>query len=107
MYFLPHHAVAPQQQRGDLTDGGRVAVVVTGEVPPPPSAVSRSVLAVVPWAENPVKTEKQQNQQDPRSQAQSRHPGWEGTRQRSIKCQLFCCCCHASIPSTSVYASKQ
>lgn len=96
----PHHAVAPQQQRGDLTDGRRVAVVITGEVPSPPPAMSRAVLAVVPWAENPVKTEKQQNQQDPRSQAQSRHPGWEGTR------QLFCCC-HASISNTSVYVSKQ
>lgn len=103
----PHHAVAPQQQRGDLTDGWRVAVVITGEVPSPPSAMSRSVLAVVPWAENPVKTEKQQNQQDARSQAQSRHPGWEGTRQQSIKCQLFCGRWHASISTTSVYVSKQ
>lgn len=90
----PHHAVAPQQQGGDLTDGRRVAVVITGEVPSPPSAMSRSVLAVVPWAEDPVKTEKQQNQQDPRSQAQSRHPGWEGAH-------------HASISTVSVYVSQQ
>lgn len=84
----PHHAVAPQQQRGDLTDGWRVAVVITGEVPPPPSAMRRSVLAVVPWAEDPVKAEKQQNQQDPRSQAQSCHPGWEGTHQQSASALL-------------------
>lgn len=70
-----HHAVAPQQQRRDLADGGRVAVVVAGEVPSPPPAVSRALLAVVAWAEKPVETEEQQHQQDPGSQAQSRHPG--------------------------------
>lgn len=71
-----HHAVAPQQQGRDLADGRRVAVVVAGEVPSPPSAVGHAVLAVVARAEDPVETEEQQNQKDTRSQAQSRHPGW-------------------------------
>lgn len=71
-----HHAVAPQQQRRDLADGRRVAVVVAGQVPSAPPAVSHAVLAVVPGAEDPVETEEQQNQQDAGRQAQSRHPGW-------------------------------
>lgn len=71
-----HHAVASQQQRGDLADGWRVAVVVAGQVPSPSPPVAPALLAVVPWAQDPVETEEQQDQEDARSQAQSRHPGW-------------------------------
>lgn len=63
------------KQRGDLADGWRVTVIVAGQVPSAPAPMSDTVLAVVTWAENPVETEEQQNQQDARRQAKSCNPG--------------------------------
>lgn len=89
-----HHAVASKQQRRNLADGRRVAVVVTGQVPSPPAAVSDAVLAIVPWAENPVETEEQQNQQDAGRQTQSGHPtgkeerGAESNKQTAAQLQF-------------------
>lgn len=75
-----HHTVAPQQQRRDLADGWRVAVIVAGQVPSAPAPVGDAVLAVVARAEDPVETEEEQNQQDARRQAQSCHPVTENER---------------------------
>lgn len=66
--------MAPQEQRRDLADRRRVAVVVARQVSAAPAAVRDAVLAVVPWAEDPVETEEQQDEQDTRRQAQRRHP---------------------------------
>ena len=75
---VAHHAVSPQQQRRDLADWRRVAVVVAGQVAAATASVGDAVLAVVAWTENPVKTEQQQDKEDACSQAQSRYPAGGG-----------------------------
>lgn len=42
--------------------------------------MSDAVLAVVPWAENAVETEEQQNQKDAGRQTQSGHPAGKEAR---------------------------
>lgn len=76
-----YHAVAPQQQRRDLADGRRVAVVVAWQVSAPSAPVRPTVLAIVAGAEDPIEAEEQQDQEDAGCQAQGRHPAG-GARER-------------------------
>ena len=95
---IAHHAVSPQQQRRDLADWRRVAVVVAGQVAAATASVGHAVLAVVAWTENPVEAEQQQDQQDPGSQAQSCHPGGGGGDGGSNRFTLY----PFEVPSTGV-----
>lgn len=71
----PYHEVAPEDQGDDLRLGRRVSVVVAGEVPSPPPAVGKSVLAVVLGAQDFVQAEEEEDQKDAGRQAEGGHPG--------------------------------
>lgn len=73
--------MTPENQGDDLGLGGRVAVVITGQVPPLPPAVREPILPVVLGAEHPVQAEEQQDQDDARGQTQSSHPGGGDTEE--------------------------
>lgn len=72
-----HHEVATQHQRQDLRLRRRVAIVVAGQLPTPPSTGAGARLSVVARAEHAVETEQQQHQEDASGQPQCCHPVWE------------------------------
>lgn len=74
LHSVSHHTVSPQQQRGDLTDRWRVAIVVTRQVPSAPATVGHTVLAVVTWTQHPIETKEQQDEQNPGRQTQGCDP---------------------------------
>lgn len=69
-----HHEVPAQHQGHNLRLGRRVAIVVAGQLPPPPPAGPRAGLPVVARAEHTVQAEQQQHKHDARGQAKRRHP---------------------------------
>lgn len=69
-----HHEVPTQHQGHDLRLGGRIAVVVTGQVSAAPPARPAALLPVVARAEHTVQAEQQQDQDDAGGQAERRHP---------------------------------
>lgn len=78
-----YHEVSPEHQGHDLRLGGRVAVVVAGQVPA--AAPARPVLPVVLGAQHPVQAEQQQHQQHARGQAQGSHPAGDTHKDHKVR----------------------